>query len=160
MIPCGLSSFLIYCSSILSSSSHLMTNFDEFRALCGETLTGKKPSSLVVSRRFLHCCFVSTSIKTRPHFIGLTLSSSAFAIPSIAFFKTNAFKPIDWQEQPAACLQSGSGPKGVYTSGGFMGHVGAPATHTSKPQDTRPQGLQVAAHSKRAGWAKVRRCRV
>ena len=27
------------------------------------------------------------------------------------------------------------------------------------PQDTRPQGLQVAAHGKRAGWAKVRRCR-
>ena len=65
---------------------------------------------------------------------------------------------IDWQGQPAACLSSGSGPMGVYTSGGFMGHAGAPATHTSTPQDTRPQGLQVAAHSIRAGQAKVRRC--
>ena len=30
---------------------------------------------------------------------------------------------IDWQGQPAACLPGGSGPKDVYTSGGFMGHV-------------------------------------
>ena len=41
---------------------------------------------------FLHSCFVSTSIKTLPDFIGFTLSSSAFAIPPIAYFKTNAFK--------------------------------------------------------------------
>ena len=92
MIPCGWSSCLISSFSILSSSSHLMKNFDAFRVLCCETITGKYPSSLVVFRRFLHCCFVSTSIKTLPDFIGLTLSSSAFAIPSIAFFKTNAFK--------------------------------------------------------------------
>ena len=32
-------------------------------------------------------------------------------------------QPIDWQGQPAACLPGGSGPKDVYTSGGFMGHV-------------------------------------
>ena len=70
-----------------------------------------------------------------------------------------SLQPIDWQGKLAACLPSGSGPKGVYTSEGFMGHVGAPATHTSTPQDTRPQGLQVAAQGKRAGWAKVRRCR-
>ena len=69
-----------------------MTNFDEFRVQCGETLTGKYPSSLVVFRRFLHCCLVSTLIKTLPDFVGLTLSSSEFAIPSIAFFRTNAFK--------------------------------------------------------------------
>ena len=31
--------------------------------------------------------------------------------------------PADWQGQPAACLPGGSGPKDVYTSGGFMGHV-------------------------------------
>ena len=92
IIPCGWSSCLISSSCILSSSSHLITNFDEFRILCGETLTGKYPSSLVVFRRFLHCCLVSTSIKTLPDFMGLTLSSSAFAIPSIAFFRTNAFK--------------------------------------------------------------------
>ena len=92
IIPCGWSSFFISSSSILSSSSHLMTNFDEFRVLCGETFTGKKPRSLIVFRGFLHCCFVSTSINTLPDFIGFTLSSSAFAIPSIAFFKTNAFK--------------------------------------------------------------------
>ena len=30
---------------------------------------------------------------------------------------------IDWQGQPAACLPGGSGPKDVYTSRGFMGHV-------------------------------------
>ena len=42
--------------------------------------------------RFLHCCFVSTSRKTLPDFMGLTLPRSAFAIPSIAFFSTNAFK--------------------------------------------------------------------
>ena len=41
MIPCGWGSFLISSSSILSSSSHLMTNFDEFRVLCGETFTNK-----------------------------------------------------------------------------------------------------------------------
>ena len=40
-----------------------------------------------------------------------------------------------------------------------MGHVGAPVTHTSTPHDTRPQGLQVAAHGKRAGWDKIRRSR-
>ena len=34
-----------------------------------------------------------------------------------------SLQPIDWQGQPAACLPSGSGPKDVYTSGGFMGHV-------------------------------------
>ena len=28
-----------------------------------------------------------------------------------------------WQGQPAPCLPGGSGPKDVYTSGGFMGHV-------------------------------------
>ena len=32
-------------------------------------------------------------------------------------------QPIDWQGLPAACLPGGSGPKDVYTSGGFMGHV-------------------------------------
>ena len=32
-------------------------------------------------------------------------------------------QPIEWQGQPAACLPGGSGPKDVYTSGGFMGHV-------------------------------------
>ena len=41
MIPCGWSSFLISSSSILSSSSHLMTNFVELRVLCGETFTGR-----------------------------------------------------------------------------------------------------------------------
>ena len=41
LIPCGWSSFLISSSSIVSSSSHLMTNFEEFRVLCGETFTGK-----------------------------------------------------------------------------------------------------------------------
>ena len=45
-----------------------------------------------------------------------------------------SLQPIDWQWQPAACLPSGSGPKGVYTSWGFIGHVGAPATHTSTPR--------------------------
>ena len=34
-----------------------------------------------------------------------------------------SLQPIDWQGQPAACLPGGSGPKDVYTSGGFMGHV-------------------------------------
>ena len=34
-----------------------------------------------------------------------------------------SLQPIDWQGQPAACLPGGSGPKNVYTSGGFMGHV-------------------------------------
>ena len=92
MIPCGWSSFLISSSSILFSSLHLMTQFDELRVLCGETFTGRWPRSLVVFKRFLHCCFVSTSINTLHDFIGFTLSSSAFAIPSIAFFKTNAFE--------------------------------------------------------------------
>ena len=41
MIPCGWSSFFIYFPSILSSSSHLITTFDGFRVLCGETFTGK-----------------------------------------------------------------------------------------------------------------------
>ena len=34
-----------------------------------------------------------------------------------------SLQPIDLQGQPAACLPGGSGPKDVYTSGGFMGHV-------------------------------------
>ena len=34
-----------------------------------------------------------------------------------------SLQPIDWQGQPAACLPGGSGPKDVYTSRGFMGHV-------------------------------------
>ena len=34
-----------------------------------------------------------------------------------------SLQPIDWQGQPAACLPGRSGPKDVYTSGGFMGHV-------------------------------------
>ena len=85
---------------------NLMTNFDEFRVLCGETLTGKYPSSLVVFRKFLHCCFVSTSIKTLPEFMGLTLSSSAFAIPSIAFFRTNAFKSNGIFLSPAPMIRN------------------------------------------------------
>ena len=82
--------FLISSSSILSSSSHLMTKFDEFRVLCDETFTGKYPSSLVVFRSFLHCCFVSTSIKT--DFIGLHCRVRHLPFHQLLFFITNAFK--------------------------------------------------------------------
>ena len=77
-------------SSIFTSFSHLMKNFDEFRVLFDGTLTGKLSSGLLVFKRFLCCCFVSISTKT--DFIGLTLSSSAFAILLIAFFRTITFK--------------------------------------------------------------------
>ena len=63
IIPCGLSSFFISSSSMLSSSTHLMTNFLEFNVRWGVTLTGIEPISIVVLKRFLLWCFFSTSIK-------------------------------------------------------------------------------------------------
>ena len=46
MIPCGW--FFLSSTSTVSSSSHLMKKFDEFKVLCGESLTGKYPSCWVV----------------------------------------------------------------------------------------------------------------
>ena len=92
MIPCGWSSCLISSSCFWSSSSHSMTNFDEFRVLCGEILTGKYPSSSVVIGRFLHCCFVSTSIKTAWfHGFDIVQFGICHSIDCF-FFRTNAFK--------------------------------------------------------------------
>ena len=69
--------------------------------------------------------------------------------------------PADWLTRTASPLST----RWVWTKGciylrGIYGPCCAPATHTSASQATRPQGLQVAAHGKRAGWDKVRRCRV
>ena len=70
-----------------------------------------------------------------------------------------SLQPIDWQGQPAALSTRWVWAKGCIYFRGIYGPCCAPATHTSTSQDTRPQGLQVAAHGKRAGWDKVRRCR-
>ena len=69
--------------------------------------------------------------------------------------------PADWLTRTASCLSTRCvWAKGCIYFRGIYGPCCAPATHTSTSQDTRPQGLQVAAHGKRAGWDKVRRCRV
>ena len=77
-------SFLI-SSSMLSSSTHLMTNFLEFNVQWGVTLTGIEPISIVVLKRFLLWCFFSTSIKILPDSIGLHCLGRPFAMPSTAF---------------------------------------------------------------------------
>ena len=82
IIPCGSSSFLISSSSMLSSSTHLMTNFLEFNVRWGVTLTGIEPISIVVLKRFLIWCFFSTSIKMLPDFIGLHCLGRPFAMPA------------------------------------------------------------------------------
>ena len=92
MIPCGSSSFLISSSSMLSSSTHLMTNFLEFNVRWGVTLTGIEPISIVVLKRFLLWCFFSTSIKMLPDFIGLHCLGCPFAMPSTAFLSVKTFR--------------------------------------------------------------------
>ena len=68
--------------------------------------------------------------------------------------------PADWLTRTASRLSTRwVWAKGCIYFRGIYGPCCAPATHTSTSQDTRPQGLQVAAHGKRAGWDKVRRCR-
>ena len=91
IIPCGSSSFLISSLSMLSSSTHLMTNFLEFNVRWGVTLTGIEPISIVVLKRFLLWCFFSTSIKMLPDFIGLHCLGRPFAMPSTAFLSVNTF---------------------------------------------------------------------
>ena len=69
--------------------------------------------------------------------------------------------PADWLTRTVSRLSTRwVWAKGCIYFRGIYGPCCAPATHTSTSQDTRPQGLQVAAHGKRAGWDKVRRCRV
>ena len=92
MIPFRWSYFVISTSSILSRS-HIWWKILMNLGFC--VVKRQQVNSTGVwlySGDLLHCCIVSTSIKTLPDFIGLSLSSSAFAIPSIALFKTNAFK--------------------------------------------------------------------
>ena len=68
--------------------------------------------------------------------------------------------PADWLTRTASRLSTRwVWAKGCIYFRGIYGPCCAPATHTSTSQDTRPQGLQVAAHGKQAGWDKVRRCR-
>ena len=68
--------------------------------------------------------------------------------------------PADWLTRTASRLSTRwVWAKGCIYFRGIYGPCCAPATHTSTSQDTKPQGLQVAAHGKRAGWDKVRRCR-
>ena len=50
-------------------------------------------------------------------------SVNRHSIPHRHTVTEQSLQPIDWQGQPAACLPGGSGPKDVYTFGGFMGHV-------------------------------------
>ena len=65
--------------------------------------------------------------------------------------------PADWLTRTASRLSTRwVWAKGCIYFRGIYGPCFAPATHTSTSQDTRPQGLQVAAHGKRAGWDKVR----
>ena len=69
--------------------------------------------------------------------------------------------PADWLTRTASRLSTRwVWAKGCIYFQGIYGPCCAPATHTSTSQDTRTQGLQVAAHGKRAGWDKVCRCRV
>ena len=59
--------------------------------------------------------------------------------------------PADWLTRTASRLSTRwVWAKGCIYFRGIYGPCCAPATHTSTSQDTRPQGLQVAAHGKRA----------
>ena len=83
-----------------------------------------------------------------------TMHGQPFLIPLLK-------SPADWLTRTANPLSTRwVWAKGCIYFRGIYGPCCAPATHTSTSQDTRPQGLQVAAHGRRAGWDKVRRCRV
>ena len=72
---------------MLSSSTHLMTNFLEFDVQWGVTLTGIEPISIVVLKRFLLWCFFLHFDKDAAWFHWFTL------------FRTSICHAIHWLSQ-------------------------------------------------------------